>query len=103
MTKMNNKYYGIDECSDDYCENIEARVLDKAVRKHLFFIIQNNLDKTIAMRLFNCLDKLNWNAEYDMIDENVLDKLQNYPNSLEDSKEFEKLLENILRKVGLYE
>ncbi len=103
MTKTNNRYYGIEECSDDYCENIEARVLDRAVRKHLFFIIQNNLDKTIAMKLFNCLDKLSWNAEYKMIDDVILNKLQCYPNSLEDIKEFEKLLEDILRKAGLYE
>lgn len=103
MTKTNNRYYGIEECSDDYCENIEAKVLDRAVRKHLFFIIQNNLDKTIAMKLFNCLDKLSWKAEYDMIDKDMLDRLQNYPNSLEGIKEFEKLLEDILRKAGLYE
>lgn len=82
---------------------IKLRVLDRAVRKHLFFIIQNNLDKTIAMKLFNCLDKLSWKAEYKMIDKDMLDRLQNYPNSLEGIKEFEKLLEDILRKAGLYE
>lgn len=55
------------------------------------------------MKLFNCLDKLSWNAEYKMIDDVILNKLQCYPNSLEDIKEFEKLLEDILRKAGLYE